>query len=177
MVAALPDAELVRRPGDGACEAELVRRFAPRIRLYGRRHLRSDAGADDLVQAVMLVVLEAVRAGKVHDPERLASFVLGTCRRTAQGWRRGEARRGELLDRFAGDLDGEAPGPAAPLELERLARCLDGLPARERTVVALTFYGDQDADQIAGALGMKAGHVRVARHRAIGRLADCMGAA
>jgi RNA polymerase sigma-70 factor (ECF subfamily) len=51
------------------------------------------------------------------------------------------------------------------------------LPARDRAIVALTFYADHDADEIAAALGMTAGSVRVARHRAVGRLATCMGGA
>jgi RNA polymerase sigma-70 factor (ECF subfamily) len=49
-VAPVPDdSELARRivaagtRHDAAAEAELCRRFAPRIRLYGLRHLRSDA--------------------------------------------------------------------------------------------------------------------------------------
>src|SRR5688572_5444185 len=69
------DAELVRRimagGGDArAAEAELCRRFAPRVRLYGLRHLRSEDRARDLVQSVLLAVLEAVRAGRVEDPDR-----------------------------------------------------------------------------------------------------------
>jgi hypothetical protein len=46
MVESLADAELVDRIARGAdvrdAEAELCRRFAPRIRLYGLRHLRSE---------------------------------------------------------------------------------------------------------------------------------------
>jgi hypothetical protein len=44
------DAELAGRVrgGDRATEAELFRRLAPRVRLYGLRHLRDPAAADDL---------------------------------------------------------------------------------------------------------------------------------
>src|SRR5258708_15582031 len=77
------DAELagrVRR-GDRAAEAELFRRLAPRVRLYGLRHLRDPSAADDLVQDVLLMTFDRLRAGKVREEERLASYVLGTCRR------------------------------------------------------------------------------------------------
>ena len=56
------DAELARRiaaaePGrDASAEAELCRRFAPRVRLYGLRHLRSylhDGRADTVEDAVL----------------------------------------------------------------------------------------------------------------------------
>ena len=49
------------------------------------RHLRDPAAADDLVQDVLLMTFDSLRAGKVREDERLASYVLGTCRRMAKG--------------------------------------------------------------------------------------------
>lgn len=165
------------QPGDAA-EAELFREFAPRIRLYGLRHLRSEHAADDLVQQVMIIVLESVRAGRVREPERLASFVLGTSRLVAKGLRSGEWRRQGLLDRFGPTMAGAESEPAAAaLDLDRLRQCLDGLPARELTVVMLTFYAERSGDEIASELGTTSGNVRVVRHRALERLQGCMGAA
>src|SRR5262249_21756668 len=66
---------------DRAAESEFCRRFAPRIRLYGLRHLRNEASAADLVQEVLIIVLQKLRAGGIEEPQRIASFVLGTCRR------------------------------------------------------------------------------------------------
>lgn len=60
MTAGLADSELVQRIARSidtrAAEAELCRRFAPRIRLYGLRHLRSEDRASDLVQGVLLAL-------------------------------------------------------------------------------------------------------------------------
>jgi len=56
----LDDAELVRKIGSGTdreAEAELFRRMAPRIRLYGLRHLRDEHAADDLAQQVLVTTL------------------------------------------------------------------------------------------------------------------------
>src|SRR6266487_4491977 len=93
------DAELAGRVrgGDRAAEAELFRRLAPRVRLYGLRHLRDPAAADDLVQDVLLMTFDSLRAGKVREDERLASYVLGTCRRMAIGLARSTTRRRRLL--------------------------------------------------------------------------------
>ena len=68
------DAELAGRVrgGDRAAEAELFRRLAPRVRLYGLRHLRDPAAADDLVQDVLLMTFDSLRAGKVREHERKA---------------------------------------------------------------------------------------------------------
>jgi RNA polymerase sigma-70 factor, ECF subfamily len=169
------DADLARRlvAGDREAEAELFRRLAPRVRLYGLRHLRDPAAADDLMQDVMLMTFDGLRDGKVREPERLASYVLGTCRRVVADWRRGAQRRREILERHGQEL---APAAAAGpmLDLDRLAGCLRGLSARERTVAVLTFYADRSADDIAGELGLSAGNVRVVRHRALARLRACM---
>lgn len=65
------DSDLVRQIGlgnDQAAEAELFHRMAPRIRLYGLRHLRDSQAADDLVQQVLIGVLEALRAGRMRKP-------------------------------------------------------------------------------------------------------------
>lgn len=158
-------------------EAALVREFAPRVRAYGRRHLRSETAADDLVQAVLVVVIESLRAGKVRDRERLPSFVLGTCRMMAMDWKRGELRRRTLLEVFGEDLVPAAAEPPRELDRGRLGACLDGLGLRERTVVLLTYYDELAAEDIATRLGMTAGNVRVVRHRALERLAGCLGAA
>ena len=77
----LSDADLAPRiaAGDREAEAEMCRRMGPRIRLYGLRHLRSPSAADDLVQQVLLKILEALRAARLREPDKLAQFVLGTC--------------------------------------------------------------------------------------------------
>jgi hypothetical protein len=67
------------------------------VRLYGLRHLRDRQAAADLMQQVLLMTLERLRAGEVREPERIASFVLGACRMTVLEMRRGTRRREELL--------------------------------------------------------------------------------
>lgn len=171
------DAELARRiggchEGAAAAEGELFRRFAPRIRSYGLRHLHGPADADDLVQQVLIVVIERLRTGELREPDRLASFILGTCRLTAQGLKAGRRRRERLLDWY-GQGDGQSE-PTAPLDLDRLRRCLERLAPRQRTIVVLTFYGERSGEEIAAELEMTSDHVRVARHRALGSLQDCM---
>jgi RNA polymerase sigma-70 factor (ECF subfamily) len=180
--AALDDGTLARRIAaagaapDSAAESELYRRLAPRVRLYGLRHLRDRQAAADLVQQVLLMTLERLRAGEVREPERIASFVLGACRMTVLDLRRGTRRREALLEQW-GDRDAvlEAPEPPA-LDPDRLAGCLAALPERERSVVVLTFFADAPAERVGAELGVTGGNVRVIRHRALGRLRACMDA-
>ena len=182
LLADLDDGALARRVAaardrpDSAAEAELYRRLAPRARLYGLRHLRDRAAAADLAQQVLVMTLERLRAGEVREPERIASFVLGACRMTVLEMRRGERRREQLLKLHADKEETfEAPEPLV-LDPDRLAACLEGLPERERSVVVMSFFADKPADEVGAELGITGGNVRVIRHRALGRLRDCMGA-
>jgi RNA polymerase sigma-70 factor, ECF subfamily len=175
-----PDAELALRIGSGSdreAEAELFRRMAPRIRLYGLRHLRDVHASEDLTQQVMITTLEALRAGRLREPEKLASFVLGVCRMTVLDLRRGAQRKQRLLEQFGADLPAPSPSPMPDLDREQLSRCLQNLKERERAVVVMTFYDERTGADVAGFLGVSEANVRVIRHRAIRQLRDCMGVA
>lgn len=155
-------------------EAKLYRLLAPRVRLYGRKHLRDDHAAADLTQQVLLMTIQKLRAGQLREPERVISFVFGICRMVTIDLRRGQLRRERLLQQYGEDLMIADASVAPKLDQERLTSCLDRLSERERSVVLMTFYEDKQADEVAGLLGLTAGNVRVIRHRAVNRLRDCV---
>lgn len=164
-----------RETGEAAAaETELYRRFAPRVRLYGLKHLRDRAAADDLAQQVMLIVIERLRAGEVRDPDQVASFVLGTSRMVAVGLRRTEARREQLHGRFDSREPEVVSTDEFALDLARIAPCLAALRERERTLLLLSFYAEKSAGEIAESLGMTPGAVRVGRHRALASMRTCL---
>ncbi|MGH6622895.1 MAG: RNA polymerase sigma factor [Burkholderiaceae bacterium] len=159
---------------DVVAETELYRRLAPRVRLYGLRHLRDSHAASDLVQQVLMLTIERLRAGKLRDAERLVSFVFGTCRMMVLELRRTGARRERLLDLYAGDVPMADPAVSPRLDQARLVGCLERLAERERSVLVMTFYDEQPAREVAAALGLSEGNVRVIRHRGLERLRDCV---
>lgn len=177
-----PEAQAAQRiagapsgPARDAAEAELYRLLAPRIRRYGLRHLRDAHAAADLAQQVMMLTLERLRDGTLREPDRVLSFVLGTCRLTVMDQRRGERRREDLLQRHGDILLPEAePQAASGLDHRRVADCLDRLPERERAVLVMSFYDDQPSDAVGAQLGLTAGNVRVIRHRGIDKLRRCV---
>src|SRR3982750_3023613 len=120
------DADLARRiaAGDSAAEAPFCRRFAPRIRLFGLKRLRSEAAAADLVQDVLILALQKLRAGAVREPERVASFMLGTARQLMLDSMRNHGRRERILEEFPIDLIPlDEPAVEEPEEA-RLQHCL-----------------------------------------------------
>jgi RNA polymerase sigma-70 factor, ECF subfamily len=177
VLAGLSDADLAKRIGEGQREAEeeVCRRMGPRIRLYGLRHLRSASAADDLVQQVLLKMLEALRAGRLREPDKVAHFVLGTCRMTVIDLRRTARRQEELLQEFGSMLVPDQTASRDP-DADRLTRCVQSLKERERSVVVMTFYDERSAAESGRFLGLSEANVRVIRHRAIKQLRACMGA-
>ena len=174
------DAELARRistspPGEAReAEAELYRRLAPRVRLYGLRHLRDEKAAADLTHEALLLTIERLRAGALREPERLASFVLGVCRMMVRDGVRRAGRTERVLDEYARTLPtADVPEPSG-LDRRRLDDCLRQLTERERSVLVMTFYVERTTEEIVRDFGLSAANVRVIRHRALGRLRGCM---
>jgi RNA polymerase sigma-70 factor, ECF subfamily len=174
----LSDSDLAHQIGlghDPVAEAELFRRMAPRIRLYGIRHLREEHAADDLVQQVLVIVLEALRSGRLRDSEKLASFVLGTCRMTVLELRLATQRKERLLEQFGADMLAPAPESMPDPDQQQLRGCVQRLKERERAVIVMSFYDEETAADVGRFLGVSEANVRVIRHRAIHQLRGCMG--
>lgn len=165
----ISDGELARRisaqPNAARSEeAELCRRLAPRIRLYGRRHLGSPEQADELEQRVLVRVIEKLRSGLVREPDRIASFALGTARNATKELLRARA---EIAPFDEARSEPVRPVRRDTLALKRLAEALGGLEERERSILVMTFYGERSAPEIGAALGLSPQNVRVIRHRAL----------
>ena len=67
--------------------------------------------------------------------------------------RRNAQRRERLLAEFGRDFVGLVVAPAYSVDQDQLARCLEQLAERERTVIVMTFYEEQTGEDLAGFLG------------------------
>ena len=165
------DAELVIAVagGERAAEGALCARFAPRIRLYGLKHLRDEDAARELVQTVLIALLEAARAKRIVEVEHVDRFVLGTCRNSV-------ARVRQKASPWASE---EALGalsvPPERIELGSLFGCLGALDPRGRQVLMMSFVEECTADEVALRLALSAVNVRVLRHRALASVRRCLG--
>ena len=114
--------------------------------------LRDAHASEDLTQQVLITTLEALRAGRLREPEKLASFVLGTCRMTVLDLRRSAQRKERLLEQFGADLLRPDGSSMPRLDHDQLTRCVQNLKERERTVVVMTFYDEQTGADVAAFL-------------------------
>ena len=85
---------------------------------------------------------------------------------------------GSLKRRLAGHRDVDPAIAVEPddrsVDSGAVARCLQVLAERDRQVLVLTFYAEKTSAEIATDLGVTGTVVRVARHRALGRLRACV---
>jgi RNA polymerase sigma factor (sigma-70 family) len=124
----------------------------------------------------MLVLLEALGTGKLEQPERLPGFVLGICRNLARDRARQRERRAGLFAEYEAELAPLTPevSEKPTYEIMHLEDCLASLSKRARDVVRLAFAESLSYGDIAAALSLTEGNVRVLRHRTLGALRQCM---
>lgn len=128
--------------------------------------------AQDLVQGALL---RTYRAWHRVDPPRAVAYTRTVMLNLArQEWRRegqGRVRSTDSVD--IGALLPTTPDHAEVAgEQDRLVRGLRLLPARQRTVVVLRYYGDMSEQQCADELGISTGAVKSAASRGLARLRE-----
>lgn len=163
-------------PSSPVDERALCARLAPAIRAFALRRFRAPTEVDDFVQETLLVLVEAVREGRVPAGIELSAYALGICRNLIRDGSRTRARRDALLGRFSDALasvDEPRPGLVA-FERMRMDDCVSRLTTNARTVLKRAFELDESNDEIAVALGLGEGNVRVIRHRSLKFLRECV---
>jgi RNA polymerase sigma-70 factor (ECF subfamily) len=169
--------------GERAALEDVLRVVKPLIVRYCASRLGRRSGTagdvEDTAQEVLLAVLQALP--RYQDQGRpFLAFVYGiAAHKVADAWRRSGSRPdpAEAPD----DQADTADGPEM-LALRReghpdLVRSIDALPARQREILRLRIVVGLSADETASAVGSTPGAVRVAQHRALGRLRTVLASA
>jgi RNA polymerase sigma-70 factor (ECF subfamily) len=168
-------AERIRQE-DRSAEKELVDRFYGRIYAMAWFRTRDREAARDLTQEVMLVVLCALREGRLRDADSLAGFVCATARnRINLHFRRGQARL--RFDPPEASLIGQLDPEKSLENSERknLAfRAIERLRPNDRKILRLTLVEGLKPREIAARLGLKPEVVRKRRSRAVQRAREAM---
>jgi RNA polymerase sigma-70 factor (ECF subfamily) len=168
-------AHLAVRGHPGAVEA-LLGRIRPMVVRYCRARLGRITGhyyvADDVAQEVCLAVLAALP--RYRDMGRpFASFVFGIASHKVADAVRTASRLAVPYEDLPDGPD-ERPGPeetvVAYIEAERTRALLAQLPHHLRELLILRVVTGLSAEETGNVLGMSAGAVRVAQHRALARL-------
>jgi RNA polymerase sigma-70 factor (ECF subfamily) len=164
---------------DGNREAVegVLRRIRPLVVRYCRSRVgsqeRTFASADDVAQEVCLAVLTALPSYRDQGRPFLA-FVYGiAAHKVADAHRSAARNRAEPVEEVP-DTQDLADGPETQLMqaefAEKMTQLLDTLPEKQREILRLRIVVGLSAEETADAVGSTPGAVRVAQHRALGRL-------
>ncbi|MEX1102471.1 MAG: sigma-70 family RNA polymerase sigma factor [Actinomycetota bacterium] len=163
------DADLMAaiRGGDEDAFRRLFRRYAPTAQSLAHRILRQPFLAEEIVQEVFLAVW---RDPFAHDPNRgsVKSWVMGMVHhRSVDAVRREEAQRRRAREAIPDIVDvSDDPGVTVPEEIglpeERtiVRSALAELPAEQRRVLELMYFGGRSQSQIAEDLSLPLGTVK-----------------
>jgi RNA polymerase sigma factor (sigma-70 family) len=169
------DAELLARYAhDGSREAfgELVARHRDWVHSVAVRRVRDEHLADDVTQAVFIVL--ARRARTIRQGTVLSAWLFGVTRFASAAALRGESRRKRHEMAAAamrqGELIAATPGDADDAISEELDRALAKLGGKDRTAVLLRYYERKTLAEVGQVLGISEEAARKRVDRAVEKL-------
>jgi DNA-directed RNA polymerase specialized sigma24 family protein len=151
---------------DGAC-ARFLRRVAPEFR-EDRRH------------EILVIVVEAIRSGKLRDPNRLMGFVWTVTRRSVAAYIRGaifQRRRFVAEDGIELLMPAGQSAEGVIMERERIERArlaIRCLRPRDREILERFYLREQGSEQICREMSLTSTQFRLYKSRAIARCGDRM---
>jgi RNA polymerase sigma factor (sigma-70 family) len=178
------DRELVQRIGRGDEEAfrGLFGRYAPSAMALARRVARQPFLAEEIVQEAFLAVW---RNPSGYDQQRgsVRAWLMGMVHhRAVDAVRREESQRRRVEESMVSDplvspdpADDVADRVDLPEERKAVRAALDGLPAEQREVIELMYFGGLSQSTISERLGLPLGTVKSRTLLGMRRLRGAIG--
>ena len=163
--------------GNSSALHRLLSQVHPIVVRYCRSRLsstyRSGTTADDVAQEVCMAVLTALPTFR-QEGRPFVAFVYGIAAHKVADAHRAAARSRALPVADIPDAPTGEQGPEQHALAGTTSDLMDGLlanlPENQQEIVRLRIVVGFTADETAAALGMTAGAVRVAQHRALNKL-------
>jgi RNA polymerase sigma-70 factor (ECF subfamily) len=149
--------------GDEPAFAELVERYAPRLRYYLRKMLADAHAAEDVLQDVWLDVFRALP--RLADAGAFPAWLYRIARDRAFRMTR-QHRNHRPLAEAENLTDGEDGESFSAADAEAIHLALDTLPPEHREVLVLRFLEEMSYEDIAQVAGCELGTVRSRLHYA-----------
>lgn len=162
--------------GDDRARDALLGQVRTMVHRYCRARLgrlpASEQTADDVAQEVCLAVLSALP--RYRDEGRpFEAFVFGVAAHKVADAQRAAMRAAVPTDELRDEVDLEAGPEETALrgsDASMVRALMNRLPPAHRELLVLRVAAGLSAEETGRALGMSAGAVRVAQHRALTRL-------
>jgi RNA polymerase sigma-70 factor (ECF subfamily) len=158
--------------GDADTERHFVSYFSELLLIKLRRALRTHQAIDDVRQETFLRVFRVLRRKELSSPESLGAFVNGVCNNVLAEFYRSVSRL-TPLPANGPESPGADPDPEKEFETEErkrhVHRVLEALPAKDRKILRLIFFEEQDKDEVCRICRVDRSYLRVLLHRAKNR--------
>ncbi|MCE3554806.1 RNA polymerase sigma factor ShbA [Pseudonocardia sp. RS11V-5] len=163
--------------GDRRALDALLRGASPLLVRYCQGRLGNRAPGlatpEDVAQEVVIALCAALPRYRDMETPFMA-FAYGIARnKVADAFRSAARDRSDPFDDLPESTDVRAGPEAAAVgsaQMTELMALIDRLPAQQREIVVLRVLGELTAEETAAAVGSTPGAVRVAQHRALGKL-------
>lgn len=156
---------------------ELYAVFCKGIRYYLCRHLAAQ-DLDDRMHDSYLIVVQAIQAGVIRDPDRLMGFVKTVVRRQVAAHIEDavQQRKGSADFELGHQLIDQQDTPeAAAIEAQRseiMNRILNESQDRDREILTRFYLYHQDQEQICSEMGLTETQFRLLKSRAKSRVTE-----
>jgi RNA polymerase sigma-70 factor (ECF subfamily) len=159
--------------GDHEAFNELHRRFRRPVLSLALRRLRDRGRAEDATQETFAAIWRSARTYRAErGPGTPWLFTVARNAIVSQARVRAEPPT------EAPDIASDDPGPAELAESEWAGWCvhraLESLPARERRLIELAYWGGLSQSELASSLGLPLGTVKTRTRSALTRLAGVL---
>ena len=172
-----PDVELIARVAsdDREALALLFRRYGRLVWTVGKRIVRNEAEADDLLQDVFLVI---ARRASAFDPSKgsVRSLIVhithqhAISRRRYLSLRQQPEKAEERVAKIAAPIQAYEDSLEARFGKERLRKAFDEMSEDQRATFQLFFFEGYSLEEIAVRLGQSVGQVKHHYYRGLARL-------
>jgi RNA polymerase sigma-70 factor, ECF subfamily len=165
------DAEYVRQLAEGepSVERHFASYFGDLVRIKLRRRGWSTHDVEDVRQETFLRVLQKLRRGELHQPERLGAFVNSVCNNIILESYRARTRNpaADAAESEAMDCTIDMDGDLIAQERKKLVGIvLEELPEADRAVLRMVFWEEAPREDICKTMKVDRAYLRVLLHRA-----------
>jgi RNA polymerase sigma-70 factor, ECF subfamily len=156
--------------GDRSAEAALCEVLLPGLRILAKRRSNGHE-CEDVAHDAILVVLEAIRNGKLRSANAIVAFARGVVKRVAT------KQLKQVIQARANNSSDHLPFLVSPCstpeqsaatreELSLARRVLEELTPNEREILRRLYLEEQSAEQICACMGLTITQFRLAKSRA-----------
>jgi len=158
------------RAGDFRTQEHFSAYFGALIKIKLGSRLKSPEAIEDVRQETFARFFMALRDGKIHQPDRLGSFVNSMCNNVLLEHYRSAARSTSLDDEEEKNFPAvnvDLLGALSAKEREKKVReILEKISERDRRLLREVFLEERDKDQVCRDFGVDREYLRVLLHRA-----------